>query len=233
MVTGGYKVYLAGASGNQVPFTLCRVRDSEAIVRSQTTNIMTGDPAFAVNRSGVIVLWNSAAEHMFGYPSSTVMGCHCWKLLSGRDTFGNQYCCERCPLREMAFDHHPVSTSQIYFKTAREGRKLYDLNCLVFFNGSSDGLLLHTCRLQTAEQVNAIAINAKTIPLFINSRGALTSREREVLTLLADGNNTHEIAYVMCISERTVHNHVQHTLNKLRVHNRLEAVVKGRRLGLV
>jgi len=52
----------------------------------------------------------------------------------------------------------------------------------------------------------------------------LTLREREVLRLLAEGLGTSEIARRLFVSSATARNHVQHILNKLNVHSRLEAV---------
>ena len=52
----------------------------------------------------------------------------------------------------------------------------------------------------------------------------LTEREREVLRLVAKGLGYKQIAERLVISHRTVQNHVQHTLNKLRLHNRVELV---------
>lgn len=52
----------------------------------------------------------------------------------------------------------------------------------------------------------------------------VTSREREVLRLLARGLTNREIANVFQISESTVKNHVNHLLVKLEVADRTEAV---------
>jgi NarL family two-component system response regulator LiaR len=52
----------------------------------------------------------------------------------------------------------------------------------------------------------------------------LTSREREVLAMLAKGSTNHEIAQRMSISEATVRFHVGNVLSKLEVGNRTEAV---------
>jgi DNA-binding NarL/FixJ family response regulator len=52
----------------------------------------------------------------------------------------------------------------------------------------------------------------------------LTLREREVLRLLAEGLGTQEIADQLFVSSTTARNHVQHILNKLDCHSRLEAV---------
>jgi DNA-binding NarL/FixJ family response regulator len=54
----------------------------------------------------------------------------------------------------------------------------------------------------------------------------LTNREREVLALLGKGRQDKEIAVRLDISIYTVHEHVRNIFEKLRVHNRTEAVVK-------
>jgi DNA-binding NarL/FixJ family response regulator len=51
----------------------------------------------------------------------------------------------------------------------------------------------------------------------------LSDREREVLSLLADGLRNREIAERLVISEPTVKTHVRHVLEKLRFRNRAEA----------
>ena len=61
----------------------------------------------------------------------------------------------------------------------------------------------------------------------------LTSREQEVLQLLAEGTPNHELATRMGISRNTVRNHVQNLLTKLGVHSRLEAVALATREGLL
>lgn len=52
----------------------------------------------------------------------------------------------------------------------------------------------------------------------------LTDRETEVLRLVAKGLSYKQIAERLVISHRTVQNHVQNTLSKLHLHNRVELV---------
>ena len=51
---------------------------------------------------------------------------------------------------------------------------------------------------------------------------ALTERETEVLKMVAKGMSYRQIADRLVISHRTVQNHVQNTLRKLQMHNRVE-----------
>jgi len=52
----------------------------------------------------------------------------------------------------------------------------------------------------------------------------LTDRETEVLRLVAKGLSSKEIAARLVLSHRTVQNHVQNTLRKLQLHNRVQLV---------
>ena len=53
---------------------------------------------------------------------------------------------------------------------------------------------------------------------------ALTDRETEVLRLVATGMSYKQVAARLAVSHRTVQNHVQNTLGKLQLHNRVELV---------
>ncbi len=52
--------------------------------------------------------------------------------------------------------------------------------------------------------------------------GDLTDRETEILKMVAKGMSYKQIAERLVISHRTVQNHVQNTLRKLQMHNRVE-----------
>lgn len=61
----------------------------------------------------------------------------------------------------------------------------------------------------------------------------LTPREREVLTLIAEGATNKEIAAKLVVSENTARNHVSHILSKLGFSRRSEAAAYAVRKGLV
>ncbi len=59
----------------------------------------------------------------------------------------------------------------------------------------------------------------------------LTEREREVFRLIADGHTSREIADMLFISLKTIHNHRAKIMEKLNIHNKSElikyAILKG------
>jgi len=61
----------------------------------------------------------------------------------------------------------------------------------------------------------------------------LTSRETDVLKLLAQGQSNKEIAQALAIGEKTVHSHVSNILAKLNVPSRTQAALYAIRTGLV
>jgi DNA-binding NarL/FixJ family response regulator len=65
-----------------------------------------------------------------------------------------------------------------------------------------------------------------------NQLEPLTDREREVLTLLAQGATNREIASKLVLTEGTVKNHVSSILGKLQAENRTQAADIARRYGL-
>lgn len=63
--------------------------------------------------------------------------------------------------------------------------------------------------------------------------GQLTSREFDILLLLADGLSTAELADRLVLSPRTVEHHVSAVLRKLGEPTRGRAVATARRLGVL
>ncbi|WP_214407096.1 helix-turn-helix transcriptional regulator [Pseudonocardia lacus] len=80
-------------------------------------------------------------------------------------------------------------------------------------------------------QVRALAGRVPEPAVAAASR--MTPRELSVLALLADGLTAAAIARRLAIGERTVHKHLEHVYAKLRVTDRLSAVVRAQHQGLI
>jgi DNA-binding NarL/FixJ family response regulator len=63
--------------------------------------------------------------------------------------------------------------------------------------------------------------------------GILTPRQLEILDLMASGLVNKQIAQELWLSPATVRNHATAIFAALDAHSRLEAVAKGRKLGLI
>lgn len=192
----------------------------------------TTDIGFVTDPEGVIHGWNSSAEECFGVAADQVLGKPCWEVLSGRDSFGNEYCGPHCPLMRMALEGKRVRRCQLFFSDADGVAKPYSVMTLLLRGVKPlDPAVVHF--LHPALWDRRSAEGDKPMASGNHQRGELTPRELEVLSQLAKGRSTAALAQALRISEATVSNHVQHILHKLNVHSRLEAVLIGRKLKLI
>jgi two-component system response regulator NreC len=67
----------------------------------------------------------------------------------------------------------------------------------------------------------------------VDSYDLLTSREREILQLLAEGKANKEVAAALNISPYTVETHRSHILEKLNLHNPAELILYAVRKGII
>jgi len=87
----------------------------------------------------------------------------------------------------------------------------------------------------------AVLTSALTLRLFdyitrtpsVSSGSPLTTREAEILRLIADGNTNREIAVQLHLSENTIKTHVARILEKLETSSRAEAVALARARGWI
>jgi DNA-binding NarL/FixJ family response regulator len=108
--------------------------------------------------------------------------------------------------------------------------------------GADKAEVLRTVKAVAAGEARFSAAIAGRLTAFFRSAGkqgtavtpfpTLTERERELLTLIAQGLSNTQIASQLHISRKTVGNHISNIFNKLQVADRAQAIVKAREAGL-
>ena len=98
------------------------------------------------------------------------------------------------------------------------------------FQATASVPLGYLARLRSAFGAEPAAPDAAAVPGLIDP---LTSRELEVLQMLAAGKSNQAIASQLVVTLDTVKKHVSHLLGKLGAANRTEAVARARELGLI
>jgi PAS domain S-box-containing protein len=209
----------------------------------------TADGVFAVDQSGQIVLWNRAATRILGFEAEEALGRRCCDVMAGFDVAGNLICYPGCQVMVLSAREQPIHHFDMRTRR-KDGQEVWINISTVIIppEGDQPGGTVHLFRDVAQERRHARLLRTGleapghgAAPSEATSArpgsgsgpvGLLTSREREVLGLIAGGLTTSAIANKLCISHTTVRNHTQHILAKLGAHSRLEAVtvVFGRQL---
>lgn len=74
---------------------------------------------------------------------------------------------------------------------------------------------------------------SENVPIASEESNVLSNREKEVLNLVSLGLVYSDIADELDISPHTVSRHVENIYKKLNVHSKSEAIIRGRRLGII
>jgi len=101
-------------------------------------------------------------------------------------------------------------------------------------------LLKGNVRTELLDAIRTVHAGRKRIPPEIAAELAehagddeLTSREIDVLRLIATGNSNKQIADKLCIGETTVKNHISNILSKLGANDRTHAVTIALQRGII
>jgi len=198
----------------------------------------TTDAAFSVSDQGEIVSWNEGAERLFGYSSSEVLGKSCFQVLHGRGVLGTQVCHEGCSILESTGGETKIPNFDMQVGL-RSGKRLWvNLSTVVWQNPRTQRrLVIHLAHditrqkrteratekmLQMSREFSQLAEGAIS---GVSPAATLSEQEIQILRLFASGKNSPEIAKILQISLQTLRNHLHHINQKLRTHNRLEAVM--------
>lgn len=195
--------------------------------------------AFAIDRNDRIVFWNAGAERFFGIKAKEALGSFCYKVMGGKDLFGNTYCVRDCPIVQAAAagETNDAFTLEV---GPPGGRRQVRIRAVPLPGpGPGFSCLMHLVEENETPELMALveklrhhASSAGAVPPDPPiSVSPLTTREREILILLANGYAALNIAARLDLSYATVRNHIQSILRKMEVHSQVEAIAVAFRRG--
>ena len=216
----------------------------------------TSEALFVADDKGRIKYWSDGAERLMGYSEAEVLGKSCYSVLCGRRG-GKPWCQPDCAIRRtvrrgalpahVVLDVRPRRGPRIPVSAAflvRKDRKKYvvahllqDASDQQRLRETLDGVLrlLHDADGEPAPGT-AASMPAFLLPIHAHVDAAdlsvLSRRETEALRYLTAGMTNEDIAKQLGVSPLTARNHVQHTLKKLGLHRRTQAVAAAIDQGL-
>lgn len=204
----------------------------------------TADDVFVIGTDQRIIYWNKGAQAILGFSSKEVLGNNCFDVIAGRDESGNPVCSKDCWVvnhiqkGEMVRNYDMLTDSKggdpvwinVSIVAIPGRRKEFNTVAHIFRDITkrkrSEELIQELIStVKQSNQAKKNALSAKVSSLEHQPKTRLTSRERQVLRLLAEGARTKTIAEELYISWATARKHIQNILTKLRLHTKLEAVI--------
>jgi PAS domain S-box-containing protein len=167
-------------------------------------------PSFVLDRAGILTWLNNAAMEAFG----DLEGEHFSAVIPpDRIEFVQRQL-------DRKLEHHVSVTDYETEVMTRDGRRRpVEISSVAIEDGD------HCHGVFGVVLVHDHVPNARS-PL-------LTTRQAEVLALIASGASTVQIARSLHLSQETVRNHVRNILRRLGVHSRVEAIAVACREGLL
>ena len=205
----------------------------------------TADAAFVVTLDGEICFWNKAAEQLFGYEAEDVLNKRCYEVLNGRDALGAVVCTGESSIHQSASRGLPIPAFDLEVTTQSGGQIWVSVSTIIF----EDSRLHHHLIVHLAHDITAHKQVQQTFAKLVDvskqllslgdggSRlapvGPLSEQEKRILKLFANSKNSTQVARDLGITGPTLRNHLHAINQKLRTHNRLEAVLHAMKRGLI
>ena len=190
------------------------------------TAFRSGTPLFEFDENLCVVSWNEAATELLGISAEEALGRPCWDVLGAHDDCDAVVCHKGCSVARLALEGWPVPTRRLRVRDSGGT----PIALLVDTIGARNGGPPHALHLLREAPEAAAPPSPSDLPEW---RGHLTSRQRELVSLLAEGLSTRAIATRLGLKESTVRNHIHAILVELDAHSQLEAVANARRYGLI
>jgi DNA-binding CsgD family transcriptional regulator len=174
-----------------------------------------------------------------------VLNRTCHEVLDGHGALGTQVCTGDCSVQQCAAQKLEIPDFDLEVKT-RSGERLWvNVSTLVFEEPRHNRrLVVHLAR-DISRRKKSEGLLAKMLEISKemvavsdhNTRAApvspLSEQEQRILSLFAKAKNSSEIARELGITLPTLRNHLHNINEKLRTHNRLEAVMHAMQRGLI
>ncbi len=207
----------------------------------------TADAAYSVSEDGEIRSWNRAAERIFGYPATEAVGRNVDELLDALDALGTEALAGGFDAATRHWDESSAGIPNFDLEVrTRSGDRIWvNVSTLVFNNQRRGQRLIVrmardiSARRHREELLDRMLKLAQQFVSLGNEKEdhapvePISDQERRILSLFAEGSNPTAIARKLEISPQTLRNHLHHINQKLRTHNRLEAVTHAIRRGLI
>ena len=212
----------------------------------------SSDGVFAVGVDNKILFWNKSAQKILGYKPKEVLAKSYKEIIPATDFNGNTGCLRSYSPGNSNNGNSGVENYEIV-TNSKKARKIW-LNLSVFKVSSSNseyGMSVYIFRDITRQKIyekiiidvisktdiadqlgSPIASVNKTTDT-TNSEIKLTTREREILLLLADGHSTKSISSKLYIALSTLRKHIRNIYSKLRAHSMVEALAVARKYDLI
>ena len=208
------------------------------------------DGVFVVDSDQQILYWSDRAADLTGIAAAAAVGHCCYEIMISDDDEGHAFCRRDCPTICAVRRGRGVPDYDV--RSVREGEEVWFNISIVPLPAwlAGEPAAIHMFRdvtqrrraellaQHTLEAVQSYTSFSAPWPTpesrpFSTPAPKLTPRETDVLQLLGRGLGTDKIADRLGISVGTVRNHSDHLLRKMGAHSRLEAVTRGRELGLI
>jgi PAS domain S-box-containing protein len=203
----------------------------------------TADAAFAVTLEGEICFWNAAAERLFGYRAADVLDKTCDDVLKGTGALGTAVYTRGCSVQCCAAHTDSIPTFDLEVTTCSGQRKWVSVSTIAFEDSRLHRrLIVHLShdigKRKAGEEAFAKILDISKQVVSIGEGQlapveSLSHQEQRILMLFAQSKNSGQVANELGITLPTLRNHLHAINQKLRTHNRLEAVLHAMRRGLI
>jgi PAS domain S-box-containing protein len=205
----------------------------------------TADAAFVVTLEGEICFWNEAAERLFGYRAADVLNRTCHDLLKGKDALGTVVCRGECSVQRCAVHGESIPNFDLEVTTCSGQRKWISVSTMTFEDSRlHQRMIVHLShdiskRKEVEQTFSKMMELSKQVVSIGDNRGpaspteSLSDQEHRILSLFAKAKNSGQVAEELGITLPTLRNHLHAVNQKLRTHNRLEAVLHAMKRGLI